>query len=172
MIAITKLPPFKPLNNTPKNSWGFTFVELMVSLALLALLASVVIPVSDLMSRQRKERELKQSLIELRQALDAYKVASDNGQIPDKYHTVSGYPPTLSALTGVSPTENPKQIQRFIRRIPRDPFADATIQRAEDTWGKRSFLSEANHPKAGEDIYDIYSLSAQIGSNGEAYSQW
>ena len=150
-------------------SGGFTFVELIVSLALLALLASVVMPVSDLMSRQNKEKELKQALLEVRHAIDAYKIASDRSEVPEQFRTASGYPPNLGVLTGIA---DGKKVIRFIRRIPRDPFANKNILKAEDTWGKRSYVSEIDKPKAGEDVYDIYSLSMQIGSTGVSYNQW
>ncbi|OBY74843.1 type II secretion system protein [Acinetobacter gyllenbergii] len=154
-----------------KNQRGFTFIELIVSLVLLALLASVVIPISDLASRHAKEKELKQALTEIRSAIDKYKVASDQNEIPIKYKTASGYPPNLSILTGIS-AENGKKVHRFLRKIPVDPFAEEKNIPPEQTWGIREFLSEANNPQKGEDVYDIYSLSTKKGSNGVAYNEW
>lgn len=150
---------------------GFTFVELIVSLTLLALLASVIIPVSDLASRQSKERELKHALREIRAAIDAYKVSSDKNEIPMAYQTASGYPPKLSVLMGIQIGDG-KKVHRFLRKIPADPFAEQKNLSPEETWGKRSFLSEANQPKEGDDVYDVYSLSTQKGSNGVIYREW
>ncbi|OCY34596.1 prepilin-type N-terminal cleavage/methylation domain-containing protein [Acinetobacter pittii] len=151
---------------------GFTFIELIVSLALLALLASVVIPISDLASRHSKERELKKALIEIRDAIDEYKVASDKNEIPIKYRTSSGYPPNLSVLEGIPGERGGKKTYRFLRKIPADPFAVDKNIPPEQTWGIREFLSEADNPKKGDDVYDIYSLSTQVGSNGMMYREW
>lgn len=161
------------INLQPKNA-GFTFVEVLVSLVLLALLASVVIPVSDLVSRQAKERELKNSLLEIRKALDAYKEASEKNEIPKAYQTQSGYPPNLKILEGIPLEENKQGTthRRFIRKIPTDPFTTQKDVLPENSWGKRSYLSEASAPQVGEDVYDIYSLSDQIGTNGIAYREW
>jgi general secretion pathway protein G len=155
-----------------KNSQsGFTFIELIVSLVLLALLASVVIPISDLTSRQSKEKDLKKALIEIREAIDLYKIASDRNEIPMQYKTSSGYPPNLLVLTGI-PTGNGKKTHRFLRKIPADPFALDKNLLPEQTWGVREFLSEADNPKKGDDVYDIYSLSTKKGSNGVVYREW
>ena len=151
--------------------YGFTYVELIVSLALLALLASVVIPISDLASRHLKERELKQALIEIRQALDEYKLANDKNEIPFQYRTSSGYPPNLSVLIGI-PSDKDRKVLRFIRKIPADPFSEQKNIPPEQTWGIRAFSSESNNPKSGSDVYDIYSLSTQKGSNGIMYREW
>lgn len=154
-----------------RDQAGFTFVELIVSLALLALLASVVIPISNLASRYSKEKELKLALTELREAIDEYKKASDKNEIPTKYKTISGYPPNLSVLTGIYANDG-KKMHRFLRKIPADPFAIDKNILPEQTWGLRAFLSEADKPKRGDDVYDIYSLSTQKGSNGVIYSAW
>lgn len=160
--------------NSQQNNTGFTFVEVLVSLVLLALLASVVIPVSDLVSRHAKERELKNSLLEIRKALDAYKEATEKNEIPKAYQTKSGYPPNLKILEGIPLEENKQRenYRRFIRKIPLDPFATEKNILPENSWGKRSYFSEASAPQTGEDVYDIYSLSDQIGTNGIAYREW
>lgn len=154
-----------------RNHTGFTFIELIVSLALLALLASVVIPISDLASRHSKEKELKKALTEIRSAIDEYKIASDKNEIPMKYKTPSGYPPNLSVLTGIS-TEDGTKTHRFLRKIPSDPFTGDKTLPPEQTWGIREFLSEVDNPKKGDDVYDIYSLSTKKGSNGVVYREW
>lgn len=151
---------------------GFTYIELLVALALLALIASVVIPVSDLTSRQQKERELKQALLEMRQAIDAYKLASDRNEIPEQYKTASGYPPNLTVLTGIPSSFDAEKPLRFLRRIPDNPFVEIKDLKPEDAWAQRSYISEANEPKAGEDVYDVYYASTAVGTNGISYNQW
>jgi len=152
---------------------GFTFVEIIISLLLLGLVASVIFPTIDLAAKQSKERELKQALNEIRTAIDAYKEASDNDKIPAAFKTTSGYPPNLNVLTGIPAKNSDMKVHRFVRKIPADPFFLAdTNTLPENTWGKRSYLSESSSPKEGEDVFDIYSLSQKKGSNGRDYDQW
>ncbi|AXI01483.1 prepilin-type N-terminal cleavage/methylation domain-containing protein [Aquirhabdus parva] len=153
---------------------GFTFVELLVTLSLLALLASVVLPISDLLSRQQKEQELRHALLEIRQALDQFKEESAKGKIPPSLQSVDGYPLQLTTLLAVTEPNSKAPPIHFLRRIPRDPFFPDNTVKPEDTWGKRSYnanlIIDPSQP-AG-DIYDIYSLSNQIGTNGIAYKEW
>ncbi|MBJ9901569.1 prepilin-type N-terminal cleavage/methylation domain-containing protein [Acinetobacter bereziniae] len=153
---------------------GFTFVELLVCLVLLGILASIVIPVAEISARQSKEKDLKQSLVEIRQAIDAFKMASEQNKIPKPYKTESGYPPDLKVLEGVKTKDGRIIVDRFIRRIPQDPFfkGNKDMVLPEETWGQRTYLSDHDKPLKGDDIYDVYSLSEQKGTNGISYNQW
>ena len=152
---------------------GFSFVELLASLAILALLASVAMPLAQTTVKRSKEMELRRALRDIRQGLDAYKQASSQGLVatlPEQ----SGYPATLMTLVnGVSNAKNPTGPKLyFLRRLPRDPFfTDATVT-AADTWGKRSYESPPDNPRTGDDVFDVYSLSDQVGLNGIAYKEW
>jgi general secretion pathway protein G len=153
---------------------GFTLIELVVSVAIVALLASLVVPVGQLAVKREKERELRQALREMRTALDAYRQAVDDKRI-DVNLTKSGYPSSLQVLVdGVNDMQSPDKRSKlkFLRRIPRDPFAQDAAQSNDATWGKRSYASSPDNPVAGDDVFDVYSLSPQSGLNGTPYRKW
>lgn len=151
---------------------GFTLIELLVVLSVLSILALAALPVAELTHKRVKEKELRSALATIRNALDDYKHAYDAGRIAPKSGT-SGYPESLRALVnGVDDVKDPRRIKLyFLRRVPRDPFAAPDIP-ADQTWGLRSYASPPDEPKAGDDVYDIYSQSATVGLNGLPYKQW
>ena len=155
------------------RSKGFTLIEMVVSVAIVALLASIAIPVEELVVKRFKEQALRQSLREIRTALDAYKQAVDDKRI-DASLSRSGYPTSLTVLVdGVQDKQNVDKQGKlyFLRRLPSDPFAEPGLS-AEDGWGKRSYTSSADDPREGEDVFDVYSKSANIGLNGVPYRKW
>jgi len=158
--------------NASKN-YGFTLIELLVSLVLLALIVTSAAPMMQLSAKRNKEQELKKALWQIRDAIDAYKQATDDGLIK-KSLGQSGYPPSLRQLyEGVESIQDPKKRKiYFLRRIPRDPFATDMGLSAEETWGKRSYISSFDEPEAGDDIYDVYSLSNETGINQQPYREW
>ncbi|MCC2956582.1 type II secretion system GspH family protein [Massilia sp. IC2-477] len=152
---------------------GFTLIELLVTLAILALLGTLVVPVAQVTAQRRDEVELRRALREIRAGIDAYKKASDEGRVA-KAAGATGYPPRLEMLVeGVRDLRSPKQAQiYFMRRLPRDPFHPDGEATPAETWGKRSYASEPDEPKEGDDVYDVYSRSEKPGLNGIPYNKW
>jgi general secretion pathway protein G len=152
---------------------GFTLIELLVTLAILGVLASMTVPVAQVMRQREREQELHEALHEIRHAIDAYKLASKDGHIPVEAGA-SGYPPKLEVLVdGVKDQSDPKGHKLFfLRRIPRDPLNNDPDLSDAETWGKRCYASEADDPQEGDDVYDVYTTSKNVGLNGIPYRNW
>lgn len=145
---------------------GFTLIELLITVAILALLASVAMPLAEVTVQRGKEADLRRSLREVREAIDAYKRASDDGAI-EKAADKSGYPPSLMALVeGAVDKRDPKGGRiYFLRRVPADPMS-------AQEWALRSYASPHDSPQPGKDVFDVFSRSEQVGLNGIAYREW
>lgn len=156
-----------------KTHNGLTLVELLIASAILATLAMIALPVAELTVKRQKEAELKESLRSIRNALDAYKQAVDTGKIV-RNAVGTGYPKKLEDL--VDGMENQTDPERrklyFLRRIPLDPFTSIDNQTVTHNWQLRSYASSAANPAQGDDVYDVYSQSKEIGDNGIAYAKW
>lgn len=146
---------------------GFSLVELLVVVALLAILATVALPAAKFASRRAKETELREDLRMMRNAIDEYKRYSDAGLIAVQAGT-DGYPPDLESLVnGVALVGQVDRKARFLRRIPTDPMT------GEKKWGLRSYQDDPDAGSwGGEDVFDVHSLSDGVALDGEAYSKW
>jgi general secretion pathway protein G len=153
---------------------GFTFIELVITVAIIGILAAAAVPLVELTAKRAKEQELRTALRQLRTAVDEYKKAVDEGKIVKKADE-SGYPLSLDVLVeGVVDGDDPNRRRRiyFLRRIPRDPFHGDPAVRPGETWGKRSYESSYDNPQPGKDVFDVHSLAENVGLNGIPYRQW
>jgi general secretion pathway protein G len=149
---------------------GFTLIEMLVVLAIMGVLATLVFPLAEMTVQRDRERELRKALWEMREAIDGYKRATEQGDVPYKADRQTGYPPNLRVLVDGVATQRGGRL-KWLRRIPRDPFADARLP-AEQTWGLRSYYSSADKPEAGADVYDVYSRAQGNGLNGVPLGEW
>ena len=152
---------------------GFTLVELMVTATIVAVLATVALPLAELTVKRNRESELRAALRELRGAIDAYKQATDDGRVL-KAADASGYPPSLELLVdGVEDARSAKKTKiYFLRRLPRDPLHPDPQAAPAQTWAKRSYDSPPDEPREGRDVYDVHSMSGADGMNGIPYRSW
>ena len=157
-----------------RSESGFSLLEIIIVLTILAILASATYPLMRNAVRREREVALRDGLREMRDAIDAYKKFNDNsgGQaIPIEWRTRSGYPKSLEILVegfipaNVIGTEGAKV--RFLRRIPHDPFTDS------DEWGLRATDDEPDSSSwSGEDIFDVYTKSDAIALDGTKVREW
>ena len=150
---------------------GFSFVELLIASAIILVLASVAVPLTQVTIQRQKEIELKRSLRILRSAIDSYKDAVDLGEIDNDADDgdETGYPPDLEilatgieTLTGESGTK-----RRFLRRIPIDPFT------GDGDWGLRSYEDSVTAARwGGGNVYDVYSRNIGRALDGTRYRDW
>lgn len=156
-----------------KRQRGFTFIELMMTLAIMGVLVLVAVPMAQLSVQREKERDLRLALAQIREALDAYKRAADQGRVMVRLGE-SGYPKSLEDLVeGVPDQRSPsRQKMYFLRALPRDPMHPDHDRKAADTWALRSYASPPDDPQSGDDVFDVYSSSDAVGLNGVPYKKW
>lgn len=154
-----------------KRRRGFTFIEMMVTLAIMAVLVTVAVPMAQLAVQRQKEHELRAALMAIREALDAYKRAADQGRIVARLGE-SGYPKTLAELVdGIDDQRSPARSKMyFLRRLPADPMTPNVAP--ADSWALRSYASAPDDPSAGDDVFDVFSRSDKRGLNGVPYREW
>jgi general secretion pathway protein G len=143
---------------------GLTLVELIVTVAILAIIASAAVPITRFEVKRTKERELRYDLWQMRDAIDKYKDAADKGAFQTKVDS-QNYPPDLETLvTGVD--VQGKKL-KFLRRIPVDPMTGKT------EWGLRSMQDDATSDSwGGQNVFDVYTKSEGAGLDGTKYKDW
>jgi len=159
----------------PATGTGFTLVELLVVLAVLGVLGMLISPMAEMAAQRDRERELKRALWEIRDAIDAYQRAAAQKLInANRAPALLGpvYPANLQVLTqGVPEASGSGQLVYFLRRVPRDPFADPALP-AEQTWTLRSYQSSHDRPQAGADVYDVRSKTDKRALDGTWLRDW
>lgn len=152
---------------------GFTLIELVITVAIVGVLALLAVPLMEIAAQRNKEAELRLALRQIRGAIDDYRQSVIDKKI-ESPADASGYPPRLESLVeGVSDITKPdRPMIYFMRSLPRDPMnPDAHVSPAE-SWGKRSYASPPESPAEGRDVFDVYSRSDKTGLNGVPYREW
>src|ERR1700734_359643 len=96
---------------------GLTLFDLIVTVAILAILAPAAVPLARFRVQREKERELRYDLWQMRDAIDRYKDAADKHAFQTKLDS-NGYPPDLETLVKGVDAQGKKR--KFLRRIPVD----------------------------------------------------
>jgi len=143
---------------------GLTLVALIITVALVAILASAAVPIARFQVKREKERELRRDLWEMRDAIDRYKDAADKGAFQVKMDSL-GYPPDLQTLVDGVDIQDKKV--KFLRRIPIDPMTNST------EWGLRSNQDDADSDSfGGQNVFDVHTKSNGTALDGTKYSTW
>src|SRR5580692_10751788 len=147
-----------------RSERGLTLMELIVTVAILAILASAAVPVARFKVKRDRERELRRDLWEMRDAIDHYKDAADRGAFQTKVDS-QNYPPDLDTLVNGVDVQGKKL--RFLRKIPVDPMTGKT------EWGMRSMQDDPDSSSyGGQSVFDVYSKSQATALDGTKYSDW
>jgi general secretion pathway protein G len=153
---------------------GLTLVELIVAFSILLILTTMALPTARYQVRRYRERALMRDLEEMRSAIDRYKDMCDNNKIQSTNPDAYCYPPSLESLVDgvklsntIAGGSNQSGKIRFLRRIPKDPMTGDT------DWGKRSMQDEPTSQSwGGQNLFDVYSKTADKSSDGTPYSEW
>jgi len=151
-----------------RHSAGLTLIELLVAMTILSVLATGILPLSQMTYKRTRELELRQNLRVVRKALDQYKQLVDEKSI-NVQASASGYPETLEILVnGVAVESGPVPVKmKFLRRIPKDPMTE------DGEWGLRSYSDDSQSDIwGGQDVYDVYSKSDKQALDGSEYKDW
>ena len=156
--------PTTPIRTHREQERGLTLVELIVTVAILSILASAAVPVTIFTVKRDHEHELRRDLWEMRDAIDAYKDAADRHAFQTKVDS-QNYPPDLDTLvTGVD--VQGKKV-RFLRKIPIDPMT------GKDEWGMRSMQDDPDSDSyGGQSVFDVFSKAQGTALDGTKYSTW
>jgi general secretion pathway protein G len=150
---------------------GFTLVEMICTIAVLAILATVAMPLARNAVQRSKEAELRRDLEVMCAGINRYHQYAMAGAIPAWDPDWDYYPPDLDSLVeGIelnAAQSGKTQVQQFLREIPVDPLT------GDRTWGYRSYQMESDDTTwDGANVFDVYSLSTGTALDGSSYSTW
>ena len=141
-----------------------TLVELIAAVAVMAILATGVLPIARAMVKRERERQLRVALWTMRDGIDRYKDDADRHKFQIKLDS-QGYPPSLEEL--VKGVEEGAIKKKFLRRIPVDPMTGTT------DWGLRSNQDSPDSTSwGGQAVFDVYTKSKATALDGSKYSDW
>ena len=154
-----------------RPSEGYSFIELLVVTTIVLILASAVQPLARVTIQRQKESELRRALRDMRDAIDKFKDAADQGMIPTTELKAGseGYPPDLDTLVeGVSVANDASGRKlKFLRRVPLDPMT------GEAEWGLRAYQDKPDTTSwGGQNVFDVFSKTTEKAGDGTAYSEW
>jgi general secretion pathway protein G len=153
----------EPRRFNPSES-GLTLVELIITVAIVSILALGALPVARFQVKRVKERQLRYDLWEMRDAIDHYKDAAEKGAFITKTDSFN-YPPDLETLVNGVDVQDKKV--KFLRSIPVDPMTNST------DWGLRSNQDDADSDSfGGQNVFDVHTKSDGIALDGTKYSTW
>ena len=153
------------------NQRGYSFVELLIVSAMLLILASVAMPLATVTAQRQREAELRIALRDIRNAIDKFKDAVDNGRIAqtEVQPGSENYPPDLETLVEGVPMQNDQTgvKLKFLRRIPTDPMTKTT------EWGLRAYGDKPDARSWGRgSVFDVHSKSSGTALDGSLYKDW
>lgn len=153
------------MSRAGRRAAGFTLAELVMVVALIAVLSAIALPVAKFTVKRHKEAELRLALRQIRTAIDEYKRLSDQGLIPVKLGG-EGYPESLEELVEGVEIVGQETERRFLRRIPVDPMT-------EEDWVLRSYQDDPDATSwGGENVYDVRTSSEGVALDGTKYADW
>ncbi len=152
-----------PVPATRSDS-GLTLVELIITVAIVGILAAAAVPVAKFAVKRQKERELRRDLWEMRDAIDRYYDAASKGAFQTKADSFN-YPPDLDTLVDGVDVQTKKV--RFLRKIPIDPMTGTA------DWDLRSNQDDADASSwGGQNVFDVHSKSTATALDGTKYNTW
>ncbi|MDR2561644.1 MAG: type II secretion system GspH family protein [Holophagales bacterium] len=165
--SVTRYIAMNLRKRSSRNSAGFTLFELLVTLMVLSILSAVAIPSMKNVQRRNREIVLYQTLRQMREAIDNYKRAADQGLIDPGPPEYFGYPASLEVMVSGVSAKSGAGTYRFLRQIPKDPIAGTA------TWAVRSIGDDTGTGSgAGGCVFDVHSTARGSGLNGVPYSEW
>ena len=161
-------------------------MELLITLVIIFILASIALPLTKVSTKRVKELELRQALRTMRTAIDNFRndwardqnillgpLCVNNQTTCKEFTGIAGYPKSLETLLAIELSgaeaviEEVNPIRRYLRRIPLDPVTKST------DWGLRCYQDDPDTGSwCGDDVFDVYTTSTETAINGTSYRDW